>query len=1612
MNVFKRECRYTPAHLIVGLFIGILFLFLNINKISAVGEIKNVNGYNVETAYEINEVYIENNQIHLKGWYVAKGYQNFAQKNVTHLYSLSITGINKQYNDIGDYNTGGTITNLHKSANAGFCSSQYGQPGINQNGNCNYYYDDVGFHFAIPLQDFQNAVSSGVTDFYFQISVSCLNSRAGYSTISQFVYVTNTRVGNGQGINLDIGNGYTANLYSNLEYKEIIVQPINAYVKTGPGKGYSVSKYGSKSRYWGYQYMYSGLSYAGSSELTDWFGLHFSDYGYQYNRWRVANGGSNYGYIPTSYFNVRNYTSNGENAALHLKILNKSPEITATTTQTYYSGQDLTTDMLKSGIIANDREDGKYILNGAENKLRMEISSKEVTISNDKINTKNLDGSYQFTVKVTDTAGASTTSNLTVKFIKNTAPTISGIKKDEEKIMYIRNYNLKSSDILQNITSDDIQDGDLSSELRVLKGNEVYDNSLDRNIPKIYNDFSVEVKDIPLIDIASHNISYSGMTAMTDTFNVAGGRNYQISVPTTQYKIIEYNSSGTQIRDSGWIQTKSGVFANSYTVQANASKVKIIMNSNKVSDPTSIHMIRDVWAQNVALTTNINFILNIMDYYPPELSGHDFYYFVGYPVNEKEILEDIVITDTRFDVDKIRETLKITNFDIIDPNTPGEYIIQITATNSGIEENPDLAEEKYTGSLNLVVHIIDTDDSQFIKKSIRYINNKHVKTLSKDSNWYKNEVLTNRLKSSLEKNSDDAILSFAFTGKDMQKLKEYINTKKGTTLFTTDFNQTFFEKIMAYSPDGHLNDGWIKIDGYWCYQYFDDKNRANLYTSTWKEIDNALYYFDEAGHLAQNKWVTIDDKLYYFTNDGSVAHGWTYINGNYYYFDDNYEKVTGFKDIDGNTYYFDNNGIRIIGWYTIEGNQYYFGNDGIMRKDQILEIDGITYIFMENGQVPYYLVTYKDKLYCIDPVRGMIKNEIYDYNGNKYLFGDDGSALKGWQIFNNKKYYINSDYQLCINMFAVIDGEKYYFNKDGVIQTENGFITVDGKIYYVQDGGTILRDSWKTINGYEYYFNKEGIAATEIVKINSEYYYFDETGKKQINTWHDSYYFNSNGKAVNGWQDLHDPEDTSQDTFKFYFKDYQAIKNSIFEFSNESYYADVNGHIRSGLMNIGNDIYFFDETNYVMKKNQLVKYYTDSYFFGEDGKAIKNTWKKIDDYNYYFKSDGKMARDANLTINYNNYHFDAEGKMCTDYIDGLWYYNNLGIGEPLLRSYDISGYVIEDDNAADGNIADTGDNRIVVGIFNDGRLKVTGIGDSMFFTNKDNYIAPWLIDTYTDENNQTKNISDLILSVEFSDSISIKNLDYWFINCKNLENVSNLPITVESMISTFDGDTKLFNVTDMSKMVQLTTIKRAFAGTGLILSPILPDNITDMDYAFTNCLNLVEVINIPKNVVTMQGTFENCPSLQTVPNIPSEVENLNYTFQYDSNLKGKLIIETNKKDVTVSGTFTRAATTDLLELYGNGTNNELINKMLPNTRNISNIIAGNEILSNDMKLKINEEAKIKIYHNFINSEFTFTSDKSIVEIDNKGNIKALKSGETIITISHGSKKCTIKAIVE
>lgn len=86
----------------------------------------------------------------------------------------------------------------------------------------------------------------------------------------------------------------------------------------------------------------------------------------------------------------------------------------------------------------------------------------------------------------------------------------------------------------------------------------------------------------------------------TNSFSVSGGRNYQISVPSTKYRILEYNSNGTQIKDTGWWNKSTGNYANSYTTRSNATQIRILMNASSIKDPTSIHCIRDVWAQNVS----------------------------------------------------------------------------------------------------------------------------------------------------------------------------------------------------------------------------------------------------------------------------------------------------------------------------------------------------------------------------------------------------------------------------------------------------------------------------------------------------------------------------------------------------------------------------------------------------------------------------------------------------------------------------------------------------------------------------------------------------------------------------------------------------------------------------------------------------------------------------------------------------------------------------------------------------------------------------------------------------------------------------------------------------
>lgn len=65
---------------------------------------------------------------------------------------------------------------------------------------------------------------------------------------------------------------------------------------------------------------------------------------------------------------------------------------------------------------------------------------------------------------------------------------------------------------------------------------------------------------------------------------------------------------------------------------------------------------------------------------------------------------------------------------------------------------------------------------------------------------------------------------------------------------------------------------------------------------------------------------------------------------------------------------------------------------------------------------------------------------------------------------------------------------------------------------------------------------------------------------------------------------------------------------------------------------------------------------------------------------------------------------------------------------------------------------------------------------------------------------------------------------------------------------------------------------------------ILPNDVTDMNSTFRNCINLVIPPVIPNSVTSMNSCFYNCTNMKVAPSIPDSVIQLNYTFWYCSEM--------------------------------------------------------------------------------------------------------------------------------
>ncbi|EHJ52686.1 cell wall-binding repeat protein [Streptococcus macacae] len=289
-------------------------------------------------------------------------------------------------------------------------------------------------------------------------------------------------------------------------------------------------------------------------------------------------------------------------------------------------------------------------------------------------------------------------------------------------------------------------------------------------------------------------------------------------------------------------------------------------------------------------------------------------------------------------------------------------------------------------------------------------------------------------------------------------------------------------------------------------------------------------------------------------------------------------KKTGFiTKADGNTYYINEKGIAVTGLQSIDGKTYYFSSAGVLQKDTLQFIN-----------MSYY---YFDK----DTGAALTNQFKADKYQQIYYFGKDGKAVDGFQTINQKQYYFYN-YHLVQNRLIEINRDVYYFDAKGQ-PLSNQFITWNGYTYYLGKDGKALT-GWQTIEGKRYYFSdKNGdrpghqtkgqmYKGSNVYTIDGHKYLFD-TNTGQVltnrfgfyqNAW---YYFDSEGKAVSGWQTIEGK--------RMYFRPNTDSQKE----------AQVKGE----LIDIDGSLYYFDQDSGELWTNRSLTYNGKNYQIDKDGKA-------------------------------------------------------------------------------------------------------------------------------------------------------------------------------------------------------------------------------------------------------------------------------------------------------------------------------------------------------------------------------------------------------------------------
>ena len=214
----------------------------------------------------------------------------------------------------------------------------------------------------------------------------------------------------------------------------------------------------------------------------------------------------------------------------------------------------------------------------------------------------------------------------------------------------------------------------------------------------------------------------------------------------------------------------------------------------------------------------------------------------------------------------------------------------------------------------------------------------------------------------------------------------------------------------------------------------------------------------------------------------------------------------------------------------------------------------------------------------------------------------------------------------CIRMYN--KDVEWLFNRIRVGATVIIKKTSNSDVWIAKQYGIKLKKTWYTQNGYKYYRKENDKDAVGWNTIDGKTYYFDSKGRMQTGLKTISgkkYYLGTDGVRKTGWQTINGS--------KYYFKKTGSNK----------------GQALKGKIKISGNYYYFD-SNYKMVKNKLVK----DYYYGKDGKLVKD--KKVsykNDY-YYVGSNGKIVKNKEIDNSYYGKNGKAY-KSCEKVINGIIY---------------------------------------------------------------------------------------------------------------------------------------------------------------------------------------------------------------------------------------------------------------------------------------------------------------------------------------------------------------------